>query len=94
MNECALCTYSWLCFLFLKRKREQTKSHKKAEIKESQNSTIFLLKENLGVSPFELFFFSPKESPTYGLKFKLYCLSKRGLNPSNSLQKKVWNPLI
>jgi hypothetical protein len=34
-------------FFFLKRKREQTKSHKKAEIKESQNSTIFLLKENL-----------------------------------------------
>ncbi len=99
MNECALCTYSWLCFLcffcFLKRKREQTKSHKKAEIKESQNSTIFLLKENLGVSPSELFFFfPPKESPTYGLKFKPYCLSKRGLNPSNSLQKKVWNPLI
>jgi hypothetical protein len=82
-----------LLFVFEKEKGTDKKSQK-AEIKESQNSTIFLSKENLGVSPFELFFFSPKESPTYGLKFKLYCLSKRGLNPSNSLQKKVWNPLI
>jgi hypothetical protein len=55
MNVHCIPTHGFVLF-FLKRKREQTKSHKKAEIKESQNSTICLFKESLGVSPSERFF--------------------------------------
>jgi hypothetical protein len=96
MNEwmCIVYLLMALFFFWKGKKGNRQKSHQKAEIKDSQNSNMFLLKENLWSISIWASFFSPKRVSNYGFKFKLYCLSKGGLNPSNSLQKKVWNPFI